>query len=650
MDIIKFIKIANCQGNFYSLDFKSNYEIIEKCLISAKENNCSICVFPEFCITGPNCEDHFYEKDTVLHSWEIIGKIIESKLSENLLIILNLPIIYEEKLFNCLIPIFNNEILFLQPKCEVIKSVSNYENRWFSLKKHTAKMPIKLVTQKINDKNYNIKFGNNCIIEFQNSLKISINFENELNKNLYCDFNIICASKYYEFSKNLYEHNFEIYKKISEENKNIIIFSNLLGCGGSRLYYPGGSFIMKNGKFLLKSQLFSLQKFDISFLNILLEKPIIFPIKPITENYEIIKINLNLNGNYEKNNFIELPLYKNYEEIMLATTCYIFDYLKKSKGIGFFIRISKNSIKNAYILIVLINLLSERLFCEFMRKNENVIFELKRISNNSAYTPTRSKNITKLLLYTCFMGNSVLHKEDAKINEEICKKLNSNHINYDFSAPYNSIYETVKKFYQTYEIAENLKENCKISEIYLETLFAYLLPVIQSIKTKRAGFLLVLSNFSNSDYIKNPDLCFTGDFSPLCSWTEEMKNIFCQGFNKDFDENLKISYEKCLSDKYELSKKEIDFMINLWINEKCGPVSMFEKLLGLWESYNAKEIGEKVKLFFKNYAKNRLILNCIPQGPHLSNLNLEDKRTNLRQILYEKTWEYQFDCIDKIIN
>jgi NAD+ synthase (glutamine-hydrolysing) len=37
---------------------------------------------PELEITGYGCEDHFFEQDTFLHSWESIAKLLQSDLTD----------------------------------------------------------------------------------------------------------------------------------------------------------------------------------------------------------------------------------------------------------------------------------------------------------------------------------------------------------------------------------------------------------------------------------------------------------------------------------------------------------------------------------------------------------------------------------------
>ena len=51
-----------------------------------------------------------------------------------------------------------------------------------------------------------------------------------------------------------------------------------------------------------------------------------------------------------------------------------------------------------------------------------------------------------------------------------------------------------------------------------------------------------------------------------------------------------------------MSYAELDEFGRLRKIDRCGPVSMFEKLLLKWSHLKPSEVAHKVKLFFKYYA------------------------------------------------
>ncbi len=72
---------------------------------------------------------------------------------------------------------------------------------------------------------------------------------------------------------------------------------------------------------------------------------------------------------------------------------------------------------------------------------------------------------------------------------------------------------------------------------------------------------------------------------------------------------------------------------------KCGPLSMFERLLTLWPHLTPREIAEKVKRFFFYYSINRHKLTVLTPSYHAEAYGTDDNRFDLRQFLYDSKWE-----------
>jgi NAD+ synthase (glutamine-hydrolysing) len=81
---------------------------------------------------------------------------------------------------------------------------------------------------------------------------------------------------------------------------------------------------------------------------------------------------------------------------------------------------------------------------------------------------------------------------------------------------------------------------------------------------------------------------------------------------------------------------------------KCGPFSMYEKLLHEWSEKNLspKEIASKVKRFFYYYSINRHKMTTLTPAYHAEAYSPDDNRFDLRQFLYNAAWSWQFKKID----
>lgn len=82
--------------------------------------------------------------------------------------------------------------------------------------------------------------------------------------------------------------------------------------------------------------------------------------------------------------------------------------------------------------------------------------------------------------------------------------------------------------------------------------------------------------------------------------------------------------------------------------ERCGPVSMFQRLLHVWGSkISPTEIATKVKRFFHFYGINRHKLTTLTPSYHAESYSPDDNRFDLRQFLYPN-WQRQFESVDQI--
>eukprot|EP01007_Sphenomonas_quadrangularis_P000188 NODE_1074_length_1015_cov_130.409938_g891_i0.p2 GENE.NODE_1074_length_1015_cov_130.409938_g891_i0~~NODE_1074_length_1015_cov_130.409938_g891_i0.p2 ORF type:complete len:253 (+),score=81.84 NODE_1074_length_1015_cov_130.409938_g891_i0:175-933(+) len=82
--------------------------------------------------------------------------------------------------------------------------------------------------------------------------------------------------------------------------------------------------------------------------------------------------------------------------------------------------------------------------------------------------------------------------------------------------------------------------------------------------------------------------------------------------------------------------------------KRCGPVSMFSKLLHLWQEMPASQVAAKVKHFFRSYAINRHKTTTLTPSYHAESYSPEDNRFDLRQFLYNVRWPWQFAKIDEM--
>lgn len=94
--------------------------------------------------SGYSCEDHFYEPDTCLHSWEVLVELLKSATCKDMLIDVGMPVQHRNVLYNCRVVFLNKKILLIRPKMLLCEDGNYRETRWFSAWTKVSEYSIKL--------------------------------------------------------------------------------------------------------------------------------------------------------------------------------------------------------------------------------------------------------------------------------------------------------------------------------------------------------------------------------------------------------------------------------------------------------------------------------------------------------------------------
>uniref|UniRef100_A0AAQ4P1M8 Glutamine-dependent NAD(+) synthetase n=1 Tax=Gasterosteus aculeatus aculeatus TaxID=481459 RepID=A0AAQ4P1M8_GASAC len=124
--------LATCSLNQWALDFEGNLERILKSVEIAKAHGAKYRLGPELEICGYGCADHFYESDTLLHSFQVLRKLLESPVTQDIICDVGMPIMHHNVRYNCRVLFLNRKILLIRPKMLMANYGVYRELRWFS--------------------------------------------------------------------------------------------------------------------------------------------------------------------------------------------------------------------------------------------------------------------------------------------------------------------------------------------------------------------------------------------------------------------------------------------------------------------------------------------------------------------------------------
>ena len=504
---------------------------------------------------------------------------------------------------------------------------------------------------------------------------------------------IIGNSSGSHFQMNKQERRYEIVVNTSKKNGGVFLYSNLIGCDGGRLYFDGGSFVTLNGSVLNEGKRFMLQEMEIitstidlneisSYRNSIKSRCI-----QTTENTkEIPTLNISsrltnkVEGKFNPFDFIIPRKYHENDELTLAPACWMWDYLRRSGASGFFLPLSGGADSSCVCIMValLTRIIYEEIVKEKNEKNSDnfVLKELRKIVKDENYEPQSAKEICNLILCTCFMGTPYSSKETRNNAKNLAEEIGSYHKDFDIT----DIIGVIKNsFMKTFEKEPKFKseggtyaEDLALQNIQARTrmCISYLIASLANWSRDRKGFFLVLSSANLDEgimgYLTKYD-CSSADLNPIGSLSKNRVKSFLRFCSKEkgiktVDDvlNLIPSAEltpqetgKMQSDEIDMgmSYEELSVMGKLRKDFRCGPVSMYSRLITIWgNELTKKEIYEKVKIFFRRYSINRHKMTTITPALHCESYSLDDNRYDLRQFLYNTSWNFQFDKIDSIVN
>ena len=134
----KYAKLATCQLNQWAMSFLHNRDNIIKSIKECKAIGATYRLGPELEITGYTCEDHFFEMDTVRHSWEMLADILrDPELTKDILCDIGMPVTYNHALYNCRVYCLNQEVILIRPKLYLAGGDNYREQRWFTAFNHS---------------------------------------------------------------------------------------------------------------------------------------------------------------------------------------------------------------------------------------------------------------------------------------------------------------------------------------------------------------------------------------------------------------------------------------------------------------------------------------------------------------------------------
>lgn len=640
------------------------------------------------------CYDHFLEHDTEMHCWEVLAELLSSDLTDNILCDVGMPILHHSVLYNCRVMIANRRVVHVRPKMWLANDGNYREMRWFTpwMRPHVVedyRLPPCITDVTGQSK---VTFGdalictNDTVLGVELCEELFTSASPHIVQGLHGAEIILNASGSHHELRKLHRR-VELIKEATLKSGGVYLYANQRGCDGDRLYYDGCALIAANGAIVAQGAQFALDDIEVVSATVDLAEVRahrtgksrgmqaawmqsghlgVFPGGPAR-----VDVDITLSRTRAFDEAPTPPTEVRYsmpeQEIAQGPACWLWDYLRRSRTQGFMLPLSGgiDSCATATIVYSMCRIVHQA--CT--EGNEQVLADVRRITGVEApWVPASPQDIAHRLFVTCYMGTTNSSKETRARATKLAETIGSYHYNFDIDSVVNavlSLFNLVTKRTPRFKVhggtpAENLAlQNIQArSRMVLAYLFAQLAPWVQG----RSGGLLVLGSANVDEslrgYLTKYDNS-SADLNPIGSISKtDLKRFIayaCETFDMpilhEFLEAPPTAELEPITETYVQSDEadmgmtydELSVMGRMRKVEKCGPYSMFMRIVPLWTPRMTPiQIADKIKLFFFEYARNRHKMTTLTPSYHAESYSPDDNRFDLRPFLYPSHFAHQF--------
>ena len=127
-----YIKVAAVTPKVKVADCPYNTKLVIDEIADAREKNIQLIVFPELVISSYTCGDLFLQGPLLRDAKKGLLEIVEATKGDSMIVVVGVPYVVHQKLFNCAAVIQNGQILGLVPKTHLPNYNEFYEARHFT--------------------------------------------------------------------------------------------------------------------------------------------------------------------------------------------------------------------------------------------------------------------------------------------------------------------------------------------------------------------------------------------------------------------------------------------------------------------------------------------------------------------------------------
>uniref|UniRef100_A0A3Q1ILN3 Glutamine-dependent NAD(+) synthetase n=1 Tax=Anabas testudineus TaxID=64144 RepID=A0A3Q1ILN3_ANATE len=671
------VTLATCSLNQWSLDFEGNLDRILKSVEIAKTQGAKYRLGPELEICGYGCADHFYESDTLLHSFQVLRMLLESPITQDIICDVGMPVMHHNVRYNCRVLFLNRKILLIRPKMLMANHGNYRELRWFSPWNQLRKVEEYFLPRMIQEVTgqETVPFGD-CVLSTKDTCigtEMCAELWNPRSPHIQLGLDGVeiftnSSASHHELRKA--DQRVNLVKSATTKSGGIYLYANQRGCDGDRVYYDGCAMVAINGDIVAQGAQFSLNDVEVITATVDLEDvrsyrgELCHEPKPCHR----VKVDFSLSTDDD----IYLPAHQPItwlfhtpeEEISLGPACWLWDYLRRSGQAGFLLPLS-GGVDSSSTACIVNSMCVVSIF--------QVLEDVRRVVGEQSYYPQSPRDLCGHIFTTCYMASENSSSDTCNRAKDLSNQIGSTHININIDIAVKGIlgiFSAVTGRWPQFQAnGGSQRENLALQNIQarVRMLLAYLFAQLSLWARGKPGGLLVLGSAnvdeSLTGYFTKYD-CSSADINPIGGISKTDLKSFLLYCVEHFQltalrgilaapptAELEPLTDGQVSQTDEadmgMTYSELSVIGRLRKISKCGPFSMFCKLIHMWkDALSPTEVAQKVKHFFRMYSINRHKMTTVTPSYHAESYSPDDNRFDLRPFLYNTRWTWQFRCID----
>ncbi|XP_075282833.1 glutamine-dependent NAD(+) synthetase isoform X2 [Opisthocomus hoazin] len=450
------VSVAACALNQWALDFEGNLERILRSIDIAKSQGARYRLGPEMEICGYGCSDHYYESDTLLHSFQVLAKLLESPATQDIICDVGMPVLHRNVRYNCRVIFLNKKILLIRPKISLANAGNYRELRWFTpwnKARHVEEYFLPGIIQEVTGQE-TVPFGDAVLATKDTCLGTEICEELWAPNSPHIEMGLDGVEIFTNSSGSHHvlrkaHTRVDLVNSATAKNGGIYVLANQKGCDGDRLYYDGCAMISMNGETVAQGSQFSLDDVEVLVATLDLEDVRSYRAEISSRNLAASKVNpyprVKVNFALSCSDDVAVPTcmpvqwrhHSPEEEISLGPACWLWDYLRRSKQAGFLLPLSGGIDSSATACIVYS--MCRQVCLAVKNGNADVLADARKIVNDETYVPEDPREFCKRVFTTCYMASENSSQDTCNRAKLLAEQIGSYHINLNIDAAVKAI-------------------------------------------------------------------------------------------------------------------------------------------------------------------------------------------------------------------